>query len=50
MVVVEKLEPLKEALVITIIAIVGIVVFKTAASGLPDGGITGAVKQVMLSV
>lgn len=46
----QSLEPLKEALVIVVIAIVGIVVFKTAASGLPDGGITGAVKQVVLSV
>lgn len=46
----ERLEPLKEALVITVIAIVGILVFKVAASGLPDGGITGSIKMAIQSV
>lgn len=46
----EKLEPFKEWLVIGLAAVTFIVVAKAACSGLPDGGLTGAVKRVVLAV
>lgn len=46
----DRLEPFKEFLIIGLAAIAFIIMAKAAASGLPEGGISGAVKTVVMGV